>query len=243
MGDTEFKLGNKVSVYIDGNEIVAINFDAADTRVFNVSEIDSDNLRSEIYKILNKKREKIKFSEDMAIWCNGVVEFNELMKNLDDMGYTWISGFKMNDLCPIETGFIRIILHKHKKAKFRGDKEYRDENHKYVDFSDVDFSDCIPDIKVGDIVEVVNPCSAYTTYSSFFKETDISRELCARYAFGFGNTPEKGAQYEVIYCGKNTEQKYEYVYAITKSLSNISSPVYLIGKYGMKLVKRGEKNE
>lgn len=175
MGDTEFKLGDKVSIFMDGNQIVALNVDTGHTLVMNVSETYSNYLKSVIEKILNNKREKIKFSEDMAIWCNGTVEFNELMKNLDDMGYTWISGFKMSDLCPIETGLIRIILNKHKKVKFRGDKEHRDENHKYVDFSDVDFSDCIPDIKVGDIVEVVNPCSAYTTYSSFFKETDISR--------------------------------------------------------------------
>lgn len=243
MGDTEFKLGDKVSVFMDGNEIIAINFDSGDTRVFYVSENDSDNLRQAIYKILNKKREKIKFSDDMSIWCNNLYEYHELIKILDHMGYTWRSGLPMNEYTPSNKGRIRIYLNDGKMATFMLDKTHRDEKHKFVYFCDVDFSDYVPEIKVGDTVEVVNPGRAYTTYHSFFMQADIPREVCARYAFGYGNVPEKGAQYEVIYYGKHTAFKDTYVYAITKSLSSDLCPVYLIGKDGIKLVKRGDKNE
>lgn len=89
------------------------------------------------------------------------------------------------------------------------------------------------EIKVGDLVEVINNGKSYTTYEDWFKENNASD---LRKLYKFDDLLKDGTLCNVIKTGKHSWQ--DALLVAVQSLSKDQRGVYLIGAEGLKVVKR-----
>lgn len=121
----------------------------------------------------------------------------------------------------------------HTVKEVNGDGAWTDKGNFFYD-SDQEYifvEEAPEEIKVGDIVEVVNTGNSYTTYSDWFKENEP--DIGLRYAFG--QTVPEGTGYKVIAKHPHNKRSKDILYAISKGSSY--SSVYLVGERAIKKVK------
>lgn len=125
------------------------------------------------FERLTKK--KIKFELPIAVWCENRKEietlFNKAGLNKSDYSLGFPVRIFIDDESPLSYTY-----------SYRKDYRAKRKVFEYVDFCDIDFSECDNKIKVGDIVKIVDTGKMYTTNSEWVK--DHVPELAVYYAYG-----------------------------------------------------------
>ena len=175
-----------IVIYNVGLKVIAKDHNTGKTGVARCNPADEFDFRIgarlAFDRLTGAVKEKVKFLPGMAIWCENKSQFDELMKILETMGYKWEFGdLPTKYYPPLYTNGTRIFLTS-ENTIFYGFASDKPDGFTYVDFSDVDFSECTQKIKVGDIVEIVDTGKMYPTHYEWVKEH--VPDLAVYYAYG-----------------------------------------------------------
>lgn len=221
-----------ILIYRDGMKVIAEGKNTGKTGVARCNpayEFDFyTGAKLAFERLTGEKKEKIKLGTNMAIRCENKSQFDELMKIMETMGYKWASGdLPTKYYPPIYANGTRIFLTSENTIfyGFAGDKP---DEFTYVDFSDVDFSDCVPEIKVGDIVEIVDTGKMYTTHYEWVK--GHVPDLAVYYAYG-----DSAGYHDKIkrVSGKFKVQHIADGKAYVMSITRADRKCYLVGLEGL----------
>ena len=197
-----------ILIYRDGLKVTAQDHNTGKTGVAKCNPSDEFDFytgaKLALERLTGEEKVKVKFAPDMAIWCENKSQFDELMKILETMGYKWEFGdLPTKYYPPLYANGTRIFLTS-ENTIFYGFASNKPDGFTYVDFSDVDFSDCVQKIKFGGYVHVTNLGKSYRSFDSFFKAyPDIPVNVAARCMRG--SKPEKDKPYEVLYIKKHPQ--------------------------------------
>ena len=179
-----------ILIYRDGLKVIAEDKNTGKKGIARCNPIDKFDFytgaKLAFEWLTGNEKEKVKFADGMGIWCENKSQFDELMKILETMGYKWSSGdmpTKYNPpACAMDVRIFTVNKPDCKNVIFYGFASDKPDGFTYVDFSDVDFSDCVQKIKVGDIVEIVDTGKMYPTHYEWVKEH--VPDLAVYYAYG-----------------------------------------------------------
>ena len=182
----ELAYKDSIIIYRDGRKVIAEDKNTGKKGVAKCNPSDEFNFytgaKLALERLAGEKKEKIKLGTNMAIWCENKSQFDELMKILETMGYKWVFGdLPTKYYPPLYANGTRIFLTS-ENTIFYGFASDKPDGFTYVDFSDVDFSECTQKIKVGDMVEIVDTGKMYSTYYEWVKEH--VPYLAVYYAYG-----------------------------------------------------------
>ena len=227
---------NSILIYRDGLKVIAEDDNTGKTGIAKCKPQDEFDFytgaKLALERLMGEEKKKVKFTDGMGIWCENKSQFDELMNILEANGYKWYSSTAPTKFTPpcINNG-VTIYIVDEKYITYRNHRtvlQIRPNVYSIlIDFSDVDFSECVPKIKVGDYVRVTDLGASYSLYDSFFKAyPDIPVDVAARYMWGI--EPEKDKPHKVLYIKKHPRFGND-VCVIEKSLGG----VYIVGVEGI----------
>ena len=182
----ELAYKDSIIIYRDGRKVIAEDKNTGEKAMARCNTADEFDFRIgarlAFDRLTGAVKEKVKFAPGMAIWCKDKSQLDALMQTLEDMGYVWRFGdVPTKYYPPLYTNGSRIFIMSGHYI-FYGFPSDKPDGFTYVDFSDVDFSECMQEIKVGDIVEIVDTGKMYPTHYAWVKEH--VPDLAVYYAYG-----------------------------------------------------------
>lgn len=175
---------DRITIYRDGPKVIAEDKNTGRTGVARCNPADEFDFytgaKLAFERLTGEEKKKVKFAASMAIWCENKSQFDELMKILEREGYMWRSRNIPTKYTPpcVHDG---VLIYTYKDMTIGYNSRSESFNNK-VKFSDVDFSECVPEIKVGDMVEIVDTGKMYPTNYEWVKK--YVPTIAVYYAYG-----------------------------------------------------------